>query len=183
MLTLMRASTAPMNLLLQRLETPLGLALLVCDAQGRLRAVDFSEYEARMLKLLRIHYRTFELQPAAVPATIEQAFHSYFAGDVKALNNVECETNGTEFQRRIWQTLRTIPAGSTSTYGELAQRLGLSNAARAVGLANGANPLSIIVPCHRLIGANGSLTGYAGGLHRKEWLLNHERTCVGSRMK
>jgi methylated-DNA-[protein]-cysteine S-methyltransferase len=179
----MRSSITPIHLQRHELKTPLGSALVVTDLHGKWRAVDFSDYESRMLKLLRIHYRAFELHTTTAPAPVEAIFSRYFAGDVHALNDVECETNGTAFQQRIWQTLRTIPAGSTSSYGELARRLGSPDAARAVGLANGANPLSIIVPCHRLVGANGSLTGYAGGLHRKQWLLDHERASVGSRMK
>jgi methylated-DNA-[protein]-cysteine S-methyltransferase len=178
MLAPMPATPQLIHLQLHRLDTPIGTALLVTDVKGVLRAVDFSDYEFRMLKLLRIHYRAFELQPTTTPARVEAAFERYFAGDLHALDDVECETNGTEFQRRIWQTLRTIPIGKTTTYGELAHRLGLANAARAVGLANGANPLAIIVPCHRLIGADGNLTGYAGGLHRKQWLLDHERARV-----
>ena len=167
-----------MPLQLHQLATPLGTALLITDVQGVLRAVDFSDYEERMLKLLRLHYVAFHLQATAVPMQIAGAFTRYFAGDVEALDEVHCGTNGTSFQRRVWQTLRSIPAGSTTTYGEFARSLGLPNAARAVGLANGANPLAIIVPCHRLVGADGSLTGYAGGLHRKQWLLDHERARV-----
>jgi methylated-DNA-[protein]-cysteine S-methyltransferase len=176
-------SLAPTHLQLHELNTPLGSALVVTDLLGKMRAVDFSDYEARMLKLLRIHYHAFELHTTTAPVRVKAIFSRYFAGDVHALNEGECQTNGTAFQQRIWQTLRTIPAGKTATYGEIARRLGSPNAARAVGLANGANPLSIIVPCHRLVGANGSLTGYAGGLHRKQWLLDHERASVGSRMK
>ncbi len=88
--------------------------------------------------------------------------------------HVVVDTGGTEFQRRVWAELRAIPPGSTRTYGELAARLGGPNASRAVGLANSQNPLSIVVPCHRLVGSDGSLTGYAGGLARKQWLLRHE---------
>jgi methylated-DNA-[protein]-cysteine S-methyltransferase len=83
-------------------------------------------------------------------------------------------TNGTDFQKSVWHALRAIPAGQTVTYGELARRLGQPTAMRAVGLANGANPIGIVVPCHRVVGANGTLTGYAGGLERKRWLLAHE---------
>lgn len=98
----------------------------------------------------------------------------YFAGDIDALDGVAVQTNGTEFQRTVWAELRRIPRGTTTTYGELAARIGKPTAARAVGLANGSNPVSIVVPCHRVIGADGSLTGYAGGTARKEWLLRHE---------
>jgi methylated-DNA-[protein]-cysteine S-methyltransferase len=82
---------------------------------------------------------------------------------------------GTVFQQRIWEALKAIPYGTTMSYGELAQQIGQPKASRAVGLANGRNPISIIVPCHRVIGANGKLTGYGGGIERKQWLLNHER--------
>ncbi len=86
------------------------------------------------------------------------------------------DLRGTEFQRRVWAQLCEIPYGETISYGELAARIGNANASRAVGLANGRNPISIIVPCHRVIGADGSLTGYGGGLERKTWLLEHEST-------
>jgi methylated-DNA-[protein]-cysteine S-methyltransferase len=98
---------------------------------------------------------------------------AYFAGE---LSSFELEMNllGTPFQRNVWTQLSEIPYGETISYGELAQRIGNPNAARAVGLANGRNPIAIILPCHRVIGANGSLTGYGGGLERKTWLLEHE---------
>ena len=88
---------------------------------------------------------------------------------------MELETRGTPFQRRVWDALQRIPYGSTTTYGRLATELGDPRAVRAVGLANGRNPISIIIPCHRVIGVGGGLTGYGGGLHRKQWLLAHER--------
>lgn len=164
-----------MRLLLHRLDTPLGIALLVSDEQGALRAFDFSEYEARMHKLLRIHYERVELHASAAPSHLVDPIGRYFGGDVAALDEIPCETNGTEFQRRVWRALRTIQPGTTRTYGMLARSFGMPNAARAVGLANGSNPIGVVVPCHRLIGADGSLTGYAGGLQRKQWLLDHER--------
>ena len=85
------------------------------------------------------------------------------------------KTAGTDFQREVWRALRGIPCGTTLSYGELARRIGRPNAVRAVGLANGANPIGVVVPCHRVIGSNGSLTGYGGGIERKRWLLDHER--------
>jgi methylated-DNA-[protein]-cysteine S-methyltransferase len=99
---------------------------------------------------------------------------AYFAGSLTRFD-VPLETGGTPFQRRVWQALLAIPYGTTTTYGRLAAELGDPRAMRAVGLANGRNPISIIVPCHRVIGADGSLTGYGGGLPRKQWLLAHER--------
>ncbi|GAC1625359.1 MAG: methylated-DNA--[protein]-cysteine S-methyltransferase [Nevskia sp.] len=98
---------------------------------------------------------------------------AYFAGELKQFD-VPLAARGTEFQQRVWQALLEIPYGVTTSYGELARRLGDAKASRAVGLANGRNPVSIIVPCHRVIGADGSLTGYGGGLDNKLWLLRHE---------
>lgn len=99
---------------------------------------------------------------------------AYFAGELQAFD-LPLAASGTPFQQKVWAALRDIPFGQTCSYGQLAQRIGTPGASRAVGLANGRNPLSIIVPCHRVIGANGSLTGYGGGLERKRWLLAHEQ--------
>jgi methylated-DNA-[protein]-cysteine S-methyltransferase len=99
---------------------------------------------------------------------------AYFAGELSTFD-LEMNLLGTPFQQRVWSALSEIPYGETISYGELARRVGNPNASRAVGLANGRNPVAIIVPCHRVIGANGSLTGYGGGLERKTWLLDHER--------
>jgi methylated-DNA-[protein]-cysteine S-methyltransferase len=98
----------------------------------------------------------------------------YFEGEVGALDTVPVELNGTPFQKTVWQALRRIPGGTTISYAELAKRIGDPAAVRAVGTANGANPVAVIVPCHRVIGSNGKLTGYGGGLDRKQWLLEHE---------
>jgi O-6-methylguanine DNA methyltransferase len=103
-----------------------------------------------------------------------EEFDAYFAGELSSFD-LEMNALGTPFQRSVWSQLCEIPYGETISYGELAQRLGNPNASRAVGLANGRNPIAIIVPCHRVIGADGSLTGYGGGLERKTWLLEHER--------
>ena len=107
-------------------------------------------------------------------ASIRGVLQKYFAGDCRALDAVAVELNGTPFQRKVWDALRTIPAGSTLSYADLARRIGEPRAVRAVGAANGANPVAVIVPCHRVIGTNGTLTGYGGGLDRKQWLLAHE---------
>ena len=103
-----------------------------------------------------------------------RALASYFAGEKDAFDALVLAAEGTEFQRRVWQALREIPYGHTESYGELAARIGRPGAARAVGAANHDNPIAIAVPCHRVIGASGALTGYAGGLDRKRWLLGHE---------
>ena len=105
-------------------------------------------------------------------AVVEQ-LDAYFGGELTEFD-VPLRLAGTDFQRRVWQGLQTIPYGRTSSYAELADKVGNRKACRAVGLANGRNPVGIIVPCHRVIGANGSLTGYGGGLDRKRWLLEHE---------
>ncbi len=98
---------------------------------------------------------------------------AYFAGELRTFD-LPLALRGTDFQRTVWRALREVEFGTTTTYGELARRIGSPNAPRAVGLANGHNPIGIIVPCHRIIGANGSLTGYGGGIERKRWLLAHE---------
>ena len=98
----------------------------------------------------------------------------YFAGETAAIDGVAVEMNGTPFQKTVWAALRRIPSGTTISYADLARRIGEPSAVRAVGTANGANPVALIVPCHRVIGSNGSLTGYGGGLDRKLWLLTHE---------
>lgn len=164
----------PELLHLDRFETPIGTALLVTDDRGFLRALDWSDYETRLHRLLRRHYGEFVLKPTPAPKGITRALKGYFAGDLDQLNTIKWRTNGTPFQHKVWTKLQTIPAGKTSSYGRMAVRLKAPHAARAVGLANGANPVGVVVPCHRLIGANGSLTGYGGGLERKQWLLAHE---------
>jgi len=159
---------------LDRLQTPIGAALLVTDAEGALRALDWEEYEPRMRQLLRQQHGHARLQDARAPEYLRAALSAYFAGELAALDAIKWRVAGTAFQRKVWAALRTIPVGTTTSYGALAARLAMPQAVRAVGHANGSNPISIVVPCHRVIGANGALTGYGGGLHRKRWLLEHE---------
>ncbi len=144
------------------------------DDEGFLRALDWSDYVSRLHRLLRRHYGDFALENGPAPKNLVRALKGYFSGELDQLTTIKWRTGGTSFQRNVWTALQTIPAGHTSSYGQLAVRLSAPNAARAVGLANGANPISVVVPCHRLIGSDGSLTGYAGGLARKQWLLQHE---------
>lgn len=165
----------PEALILDRIDTPVGQALLVVDPDGAVRALDFHDYEPRLLRLLRLHYGVFDLTPGAAPQPVRSAVAAYFAGDPTALDALQVQTGGTDFQRSVWAALRAIPPGQTRTYGQLATAIGRPSAVRAVGLANGSNPVAVIVPCHRVIGANGTLTGYAGGLERKQWLLEHEQ--------
>jgi methylated-DNA-[protein]-cysteine S-methyltransferase len=163
-----------MKLLLERWEAPLSTLLLVTDHDGVLRALEFADLETRMHRLLHDHYHEYTLEEGAAPPSLKRALHAYFDGDLDGLTKIQTATGGTPFQREIWNALRTIPAGTTMSYGQLAANLGHVEASRAVGAANGVNPIAIVVPCHRVIGANGSLTGYGGGLPRKRWLLDHE---------
>jgi methylated-DNA-[protein]-cysteine S-methyltransferase len=175
--------TAPLHFLTDSLSTPIGQLIYICDSegicdsQGALRMVDWSDHEARALRLLDIHYGKggYTLTERHNPFDLTTRLAAYFAGDIHAIDDIPTATAGTAFQREVWRALRAIPAAETISYGQLAERIGRPRAVRAVGLANGANPVGVVVPCHRVIGANGSLTGYGGGLHRKEWLLAHER--------
>ncbi|GGD99014.1 methylated-DNA--protein-cysteine methyltransferase [Polymorphobacter glacialis] len=162
------------HLKLSRYMSPVAELLVVTDPENTLRALDFIDFEERMRRLLARHYGHFTLTESETPAAIVTALDAYFAGDLTALDTIPIATAGTEFQRSVWAALRQIPAGRTQGYGALAAQLGMPGAARAVGLANGLNPIGIVVPCHRVIGASGTLTGYAGGVERKAWLLSHE---------
>lgn len=162
-----------MKLLLDRIPSPLGEILLVTDGE-RVRALDFFDYEDRMQRLLRLHYGAVLCTPDTARPVFRSLLEAFFEGDTEAIAKIPVETGGTPFQQQVWRALRDIPAGRTETYGELAARIGKPGAARAVGLANGSNPVAIVVPCHRVIGAGGKLTGYGGGLDRKRWLLDHE---------
>ncbi|HEY5107825.1 MAG TPA: methylated-DNA--[protein]-cysteine S-methyltransferase [Caulobacteraceae bacterium] len=164
-----------MHLRLERRPSPAGEMLIVTDEDGALRALDFAEYEPRLHRLLTRQCGAYTLKDGAAPAAVTAALDAYFAGDIAALEGLAVATGGTTFQREVWAALRAIPAGATTSYGALAAKLGKPGASRAVGLANGANPVAIVVPCHRVIGADGSLTGYGGGLPRKRWLLDHEQ--------
>ncbi|MEO6917531.1 MAG: methylated-DNA--[protein]-cysteine S-methyltransferase [Collimonas sp.] len=168
-----------MNLFLHRIASPIGIILLVTDSQDRVRALDFDDYEARMRTLLGTHYGHYTLSDAASPSSAEPALQRYFNGELDALKDVAVATNGTGFQQRVWSALRKIPPARMTTYGKLALQMGEQNGARAVGSANATNPIAIIVPCHRVVGADGKLTGFAGGLERKAWLLGHERAEAG----
>ena len=162
------------RLWLEKRASPIGDMLLAWDADETLRVLDFSDFESRMQTLLRYHYGDCDLVIDRAPQSIDGALTRYFDGEITALDALPVATGGTDFQKAVWATLRTIPAGQTLSYGALSERLGKPKAVRAVGGANGANPIAIVVPCHRVIGADGTLTGYGGGLPRKRWLLAHE---------
>jgi len=164
----------PERLLLDRLPTPIGEALVITDEIGQLRALDWAECEDKMQVLLRHHYGSLAVAQGHLPQRLRQALISYFDGEYSSLESVEWRTAGASFQRLVWTTLTTIPPRRTLSYAGLAAKIGRPKAVRAVGRANAANPISIVVPCHRVIGTDGSLTGYGGGIERKRWLLNHE---------
>ncbi|MEC5341524.1 methylated-DNA--[protein]-cysteine S-methyltransferase [Brenneria populi] len=161
---------------LDTMPTPIGELMIVADENNRLRAVEWREYEEKLYHSLHRRYKNdpFSLQHKHNPGGLTDSLQRYFAGDLHIINTLAVTSVGTAFQQQVWRELRKIPCGETISYGELAARLGRPAASRAVGMANGSNPISIVVPCHRVIGANGALTGYAGGVHRKQWLLAHE---------
>lgn len=166
-----------LQLLIDQIDTPIGRMSLVADRDGNLRAAEWVDDEEQMLRLLQRQYGkdAVTLEPARNPSGLTQALSNYFSGSLAAIDDVPVETAGTPFQREVWRALRTIPCGATISYSQLAERIGRPTAVRAVGLANGSNPIAVVVPCHRVIGSNGSLTGYGGGIERKRWLLEHEK--------
>ena len=153
-------------------ETPAGPFWLAAR-NGALVAAAFGGSVPRLLARLEARFGPLEVLEADDPAGAATALRRFLAGDLAAVDSVPVDLGGTPFQRDVWTALRAIPPGSTITYAELALRVGRPGAARAVGAANGANPVSVVVPCHRVVGKDG-LRGYAGGLARKEWLLAHE---------
>ena len=167
-------ASRPESLRLDRRQTPVGEALIVTDETGALRAFDFADYEPRMRRLMARHYPGQDIVAGAAPKSLALAVDAYFQGELDALSGLAWKTNGTAFQRRVWAGLCTIPPGATLSYQGLAAKVGSPKGMRAVGLANGSNPVAVVVPCHRVIGASGRLTGYGGGLERKAWLLRHE---------
>ena len=155
-------------------RSPIGTIVLVAR-DGRLCALEFAARWPRRRRALERRFGPLALRPAPDPAGAATALAAYFAGARDALARVPVDPGGTTFQRRVWTALRQIPAGRTMSYRDLAAAIGVPAAVRAVAAANGANPVALVVPCHRVIGADGTLTGYAGGLRRKRWLLAHER--------
>ena len=160
----------------EELDTPTGRMLVVADSAGRLAAADWQDHEHRLIELVHRYYgaRRVELVPRPGRTAPARALAAYFEGDLMAIDGIEITVKTTPFQAEVWAALRRIPAGTTMSYGALAAALGRPGAPRAVGHANGSNPISVVVPCHRLVGADGSLTGYGGGIERKRWLLAHE---------
>jgi len=161
------------QLFLELLPTPLGLLRLVTDREGALRRLDWSESDGP-LDRRPLDSDGDHVEPHPSVSDAHRALKAYFSGDIAAIEILSAQPEGTEFQRRVWAALRKIPAGATASYGAIAAQIGDKDAARAVGTANNRNPVAIVIPCHRVIGANGALVGYGGGLERKLWLLRHE---------
>ena len=164
--------TPNLTLTLDRVATPIGTALVVTDEAGALRAFNWTDYEPAMQAWIARAYPRARRAEGRGP--LRPILEAYFGGERDALAAAPWKAWGTPFQLAVWDLLCAIPAGETWTYAQLAERVGRPTAVRAVGHANGANPVALFVPCHRVIGSNGSLTGYGGGLPRKEWLLAHE---------
>jgi len=156
-----------------RISTPLGpMALMARD--GVLLALEFDEEEACIAREMRKRFPQESAQYTDNPFGFSARISGYFSGDLTAIDDIPADGGGTEFERQVWGELRRIPCGETQSYGDIARRLGDLGLSRAVGIANARNPNAIVVPCHRVIGSDGTLTGYGGGLPRKQWLLRHE---------
>jgi len=166
------------NLLFDHVPTPIGEAQLICDGKGRLRLFGWYDSDDKWQRYAS-HLGDGELVRTKDPFGLSSAIAEYMRGNVHVIDDLPVVFAGTPFQNKVWHALRTIPAGETLSYGALARRIGDPKATRAVGLANGSNPIGLVVPCHRVIGSDGSLTGYGGGLERKKWLLAHEARHAG----
>ena len=167
-----------MKLYVDHVPSPIGAVHTISDGEA-LCVLVFENHRGHadwLERHLAQHYRECDVVPARDPGGASTRLAAYFAGELAAIDDIPVRLAGSDFQQSVWAALREIPVGTTTTYGALAQKLGKPpGASRAVGLANGSNPVSIVVPCHRVIGADNKLTGYGGGLPRKQWLLAHER--------
>ena len=148
--------------------------LIMAFKEGTLCALDFADYQERYLRILAKSWPDHSLVQQRNPYGFHCILSRYLTGDMSAFDQVDVTLQGTDFQKKVWLALRHIPAGHTVSYMDLAHKIGRPKAVRALGHANSLNPIALVLPCHRVIGKNGSLTGYAGGLDRKEWLLRHE---------
>lgn len=162
-----------MILRIDRIESPIGVLTLVAGPDVLL-ALDFEECRDRLLAPLLARYPDVSMVEAADPNGYSGRIRAYLDGDLRAIDEIPVEPGGTPFQRSVWSALRAIPAGTATSYGALASKLGRPGASRAVGAANARNPICLVIPCHRLVSSTGTLIGYSGGLHRKRWFLAHE---------
>jgi methylated-DNA-[protein]-cysteine S-methyltransferase len=168
----------PSALLVENIPTPLGALLLTHDGKA-LWNIAFADREERRQGELALHAPDAAIRSTSKRSHFGKALIAYFRGDLAAIEDLAVADMGTPFQRKAWRALRRVPAGVTRSYGELAARIGHAGAARAVGHANGQNPVSIVVPCHRLVGSDGALVRYGGGIERKRWLIDHEARWAG----
>jgi methylated-DNA-[protein]-cysteine S-methyltransferase len=166
-----------MKLLTDSLETPIG-AVQIVALDGKLVLVDFADNTGRIQSILEKRFGAFTLQSSPL-SEFRAVLEAYFAGEFEVIHTLPVDSGGTPFQQTVWSALLEIPAGETWSYGQLAAHIGNPSAVRAVGATNGLNPISLVLPCHRVIGSSGALTGYAGGLGRKKWLLEHELKFAG----
>ena len=164
-------------------DTPIGPLAIIADEKGTMRMLSFDGNSERWRKDFARRFPGANLVAKRDPFGHASALRAYFAGDMDALDKIPVAFGGTPFQNKVWKQLRRIPVGKTMSYGALAKKIGEPNAMRAVGLANGSNPIAVVVPCHRVIGSDGSLTGFGGGLPRKKWLLDHEARHSASKFR
>lgn len=164
----------PETLTIERYPSPIDGLWLAVDEAGVLRLLHFDRPEEDFLRTVRRSYPRAEVVKGRAPPAVRDNLDAYFKGDLPALGRIPTRAVGSDFQHSVWDELKQIPAGETRSYGAMARRIGQPSASRAVGLANGSNPIAVVVPCHRVIGADGSLTGFGGGIPRKRWLLEHE---------
>jgi len=162
-----------MRLEYDEFESPIGRLLFTSDGEA-ICTLGFAGLEERTFPPLERRFGQVELRKESDPLKLKKSLRDYFDGNLTVLDRIPVRGGGSPFQETVWRALREIPAGETRSYGQLAAQLKMPQAARAVGRANAVNPVAIIVPCHRVIGASSSLTGYGGGLDRKQWLLRHE---------
>ncbi|MGH6890273.1 MAG: methylated-DNA--[protein]-cysteine S-methyltransferase [Rhizomicrobium sp.] len=171
--------TEPETFVFDVIDSPVDRLAIVADQKGAMRMLSFDGDGERWRKEFARAFPGASLVHRRNPFGHASALAAYFAGDMEALDPIPVVFAGTPFQNKVWKALRRIPVGKTLSYGALARKIGEPKAMRAVGLANGSNPVAVVVPCHRVIGSNGSLTGFGGGLPRKKWLLEHEaRHCA-----
>jgi methylated-DNA-[protein]-cysteine S-methyltransferase len=156
--------------------SPIG-KIVVAVRAGKLCALAFDESWPRKRVAVERRFGDVEWHRTKDPGGVVRALRRYFDGEIAALGRIDVDPGGTPFQRAVWTKLRKVPAGRTVSYGDLARAAGYPRAVRAVGAANGSNPVGLVIPCHRVIGSSGKLVGYGGGLHRKQWLLAHEGSC------
>ena len=162
-----------MEIHIDELETPIG-KIVLGECGGTLCALDFESSAGPVVARLKRRYGEVEISNGSGGSELRERLQAYFDGDLDALTDIAVDPKGTPFQRQVWTALQRIPAGSTASYSDIAAAIGRPTAVRAVGLANARNPIAVVIPCHRVVGRDGSLTGYAGGLERKRWLLEHE---------